>query len=161
MQQGQRLIAVTGEDHFIKRLLTIAALDHHPISHPSNTLNRTSEPDLLLPTGSERAYVFPRTTRNDIPLGAICHIQQAVVGKKAQKETQRKGAHIRQGRRPDRRPHGQDVMTGEVIAKITGQQKIPQGQLIAIPFELRIGQPRASIPVKPQDLANKTVKTRA
>ena len=97
-QQRQRLIAVAGEDHLVKPLLAVTALDHHAIRVPPYALHRTGEADLRLPTRGKGADIFPRATRDHIPLGAIGHIEQAVVGKKAQEEAKGEGAHIGQGR---------------------------------------------------------------
>ena len=45
-QQGQRLIAVAGEDHLVKPLLPMAALDQHPVRLAPDPLHRTGEADL-------------------------------------------------------------------------------------------------------------------
>ncbi len=152
---------MTGEDHLVKVLLPIAALDKHPLGRAPDRLHRTGQPDPRHPACGERAYIFPRAARNDVPLGTVGHIQQTVVGKETQEETQRKGAHVSQGGRPDGRPHGQDVVAGEVVAELPQQQKIPQGRFAAIPAAPAVRQPGAGLPVEAQDLGHETVEARA
>ena len=85
-QQGQGLIAVTGEDHLVKMGLLPLAGDHDAIRHPAHRLHRGSEADARLPARRERPYVLSRATRDHIPLGPVRHLQQPVVGENRRKK---------------------------------------------------------------------------
>jgi hypothetical protein len=143
-QQGQGLIAVTGEDHLVKMgscpwlVTTTPSATRRTASTGVARRMRDCQPAVSGP-------MYSRATRDHIPLGPVRHLQQPVVGEKPQEEAQGEGTHVRQGGGPDGRPHGQDVVAGEIVAEFPRLQEVPQGQRGSAPA----GDARPARPAPP------------
>ncbi|KPM83191.1 hypothetical protein AOR10_24570, partial [Vibrio alginolyticus] len=61
-----------------------------------------------------------------VPLGPVVDRQQAVVAEEAHEELQREVAQVAQARRPDRRPHGQQVAALEGLAEGVALEPLTQ-----------------------------------
>ncbi len=121
-------------------------------------LHRRVEPQVqaIAEPGEQGADVFPGTAGHHVPLRTIANIQQTVVFKEAQKQRQREAAHLLQRRRPDGRPHRQNIVAGEEGAEaVAGEEALQRRAWIQ-----RLGQRQFRQAVEADDLAQQSPEGR-
>ena len=140
LQHCQGLIAVGSNYHLIKifcRAVFSLHLDMIRIS--PNRFHRTIDSDLIPVSLGQRLDVLFGAALDDLPLGLVAYIQKAVVFKKLGKIQGRKLVELNRIRRPDGLAHRNDKMFDKKPRKLSGGQKIFEGQTIVIAFKKLFG----------------------
>ena len=129
-QQGQRLVAVGGHNHFVEffrpACSAFAAGDANAACMSFDGLHGCGQ-SLVCDAGNDFVDIVARATGHGPPLGSIGHLDQAMVVTKADHGGHWKLQHLIGRARPDAAHHGQKIPVAELVRKLFLQQKFRQG----------------------------------
>ncbi len=151
VDQGESLIAVAGEDHFVEPDGAARRMQFNPVVMPHHPLHGSAQ-TRVGQLGEHFLHILPRAAAHGEPLRPVVDLQQAVVVAEAHQRGQRKVEHLPRWARPDAGGHRQQIPVQKRIAIAFATQVVAHG-LVEVEFGVGFARQRRGFAVETQDVA--------